>query len=83
MKKTCAAGDDIAGKFFFVHREVECRYPVQRVLPRVVRNPLLQVAWLVAEAGKLPRPSAGRPTGRRTPTFCRRSGALVLRWRAH
>ena len=83
MKKTCVAGDDVAGKFFFVHRGVGCRYPVQLVLLAVVRNPLLQVAWLVAEAGKLLRPAAGLPVERRTPTFCRRSGALVLRWRAH
>ena len=83
MKKTCVAGDDVAGKFFFVHREVECRYPVQMVLLGLVRKPVLQVAWRVAGAGKLPGPAAGLPVGRHTLTFYQRSGGLVLRWRAH
>ena len=87
MKKTCVAGDDVAGKTFFVHREVGCRYPVQMVQLGVVRKLVLQVAWRVVGAGKLPGPAAGLPVGlpvgRRTLTFCQRSGALVLRWRAH
>ncbi len=83
MKKTCVAGDDVAGKFFFVHREVECRYPVQMVLLRVVRKHVLPVAWRGGGAGKLPGPAAGLPVGRRTRTFFQRSGGLVLRWIAH
>ena len=83
MKKTCVAGDDVAGKFFFGHRGVGCRYPVQMVLLGVVRKPVLQVAWRVVGAGMLPRPAAGLLIGRRTRTFFQRSGGLVLRWIAH
>ena len=83
MKKTCVAGDDVAEKFFFVHRGVGCRYPVRMVLLGVVRKHVSPVAWRGGGAGKLPGPAAGLPVERRTLTFFQRSGGLVLRWIAH